>query len=459
MRSSQRLLATAIGSICITLSCNPNPQPTVTPVPFPSVSAPGFRFPEGQPTVYGWLEENDWAAVANHSWGIWAGLTMPSGQTHGGQPLYVYDTWNGVGELSGASARGERDAGCRSTHSGRVTLEKPKQFAHGGLMGAAPTSDYAILESVAYSPDAACFATSNLLFNQSVLDGFRVEGDIGKTPEFPVRSITTKPTYYVVKARTGLVRLPAWTKTPEPAKVYGHSTWGNYVYVDLDNRQEPNKPLVPVTTETPTPEQIAAATVNMSDFLGFRLDGEAAAYLNRHQDKGLDPAHQFHEGDVALLVAMHVTTKEIKNWTWQTYFWASDPKAPGAPSSPEVAALMPDAVTGAARHYAVSPCYQMVTPNQPVTDGSDVGTDPVICYNPYLEAGFGPKVFSFENKNRPDFEYGVQTNCMSCHALATASGKLGYTTDQYVDMANPAFVNEVQLDFAWSVQGNLNQDK
>jgi len=339
-------------------------------------------------------------------------------------------------------------------------LKKPRQFAHAGLLGAGtPVTDYSILETVAYSPDAACFATSNLLFNQSVLDSFLVDGDIGKIPEFPVRSVTTKPTYYVVKASNGVVRLPAWTQTPEPARVYGHTTWGNYVYVDLDNRQTPNKKLVPVTTDTPTPEQIAAATCNMSDFLGFRIDADSAAYLNAHQDKGTDPSRQFQAGDVALLVAMHVTTKEIKNWTWQTYFWVSDPVNPGSPSSSNLASMMLPEVKGAARHYAVSPCYQMVTPNQPVMGGTDAGAEPVICYNPYLEAGFGPKVFAYPNKFKPEYQFGVQTNCMSCHALATSSGSLGYTTDQYIDMNSPSFVGDVQLDFAWSVQGNINPDK
>jgi uroporphyrinogen-III decarboxylase len=45
---------------------------------------------------------------------------------------------------------------------------------------------------------------------------------------------------------------------------------------------------------------------------------------------------------------------------------------------------------------------------------------------------------------------------MTCHALATSSSSLGYSADQYIDMKDARFVNQVQLDFAWSIQGNMN---
>jgi hypothetical protein len=421
----------------------------ITPVDFQTVQSQSFNFPESEETIYEWVSKEDSYAVTKHAWGIWAGLTQKTGQVHKGRDLRVYETWHGVGQLSEASAAGYRSYGCNLNPHTTTKLKVPKQLAHAGVLQSTITEDYAILETVAYSPDAACFATSNLLFNKSVLDRLLVHGDIGKIPDFPVRSITTKPTYYVAKATNGLVKVPAWTTTPVPAKVFGHNQWKNYVYVDLENKQDPTKKLIPVTSDNPTKEEIAAATCNMSDFIGFKIDAETADYLNSLQDKGNDPKHQFHKDSVALLVAMHVTSKEIKNWTWQTYFWVADPRNPGHPSANAYADLMPDSVKDEARHYAVSPCYAMTTNKN----------EPMICYNPYLEAGFGPQVFKMANRTDPDFQYGVQTNCMSCHALATSSGKLGYTTDQNINLFDPMFNNDVQLDFAWSIQGNLNTDK
>ncbi len=156
---------------------------------------------------------------------------------------------------------------------------------------------------------------------------------------------------------------------------------------------------------------------------------------------------------------MHVGTKEISNWTWQTYFWSYNQNNPFAPSSKFEANLRPSQIKGAPAHYAVTTAYTMVWPNQPINGGTNEGVKPVISFNPYLEAGFGPNVFSLPNKMMPSYQYGVQTNCMSCHALATASSSIGYTTDQYISMNDTMFINQVQLDFAWSIQGNINSDK
>lgn len=102
----------------------------------------------------------------------------------------------------------------------------------------------------------------------------------------------------------------------------------------------------------------------------------------------------------------------------------------------------------------------MVWPNQPINGGTNQGVSPVISFNPYLEAGFGPKVFSVPNDLDSKLQYGVQTNCMTCHALATKSGNNGYSTDQYISMNDGKFfLGDVQLDFAWSIQGNINTDK
>lgn len=46
---------------------------------------------------------------------------------------------------------------------------------------------------------------------------------------------------------------------------------------------------------------------------------------------------------------------------------------------------------------------------------------------------------------------------MSCHALATADGGLGYATDQYIPQNDTAFRNRIKLDFAWSIQSAIIQ--
>lgn len=457
-----KILILCFGLFAVFYSCTKTEE-TITPVSFPkNLSIKGFNFPEDSSTIYSWLKDQDTVKIVSHAWGIWAGLTEPTNQNYNGQNLLVFETWMGVQELAAMSAQG-RVAEDGEARYERTSLSVPKQFLHGRLLSNGPKpidTNFVVLETVSYDPSGAYFVTMNQLFNKSKLQSYTVKDGIGKIPEFPNTAITTKPTYYAgVPNKDGLIRVPVWEE-PNPAKAYKYTSWQKFVYADVNNKQKPNRHLVPVTSPKPTQSEIEAATCNVSDFINYKIDRVGADYLNNHQDVGTSPSRQFVEGDYVLLVAMHVTTKEFKNWTWQTYFWCPDPSNPPSPSSKFEASLQPKELKGASSHYAVSAAYAMVWPNQPETGGTDKNCRPIIAYNPYLEGGFGPKVFSLPNTFRPDFVYGMQTNCMSCHALSTFSGKNGYSTNQYIDMRDTGlFKNDVKLDFTWSIQGNINQDK
>lgn len=440
-------------------SCNN--QQEIRPEPFPqNLGIEEFNFPEDSSEIYMWVENRDSSAITNHAWGIWAGLTHQTSQKWAGRNLLVFETWHGVQELAAMSANGQvADGGSKKTS--RTKLSNPKQFTHGHLLGGlAIDTHFSVLETVSYDPSASEFATKNKLFNQSVLNSYLLPGQVGSIPGFPNTSITTKPTYYAgILEKNGLIRVPVWVE-PSPAKAFKYTQWTTWVYADPNNKQKSDKKLVPVTSQNPTTEEVLAATCNINEFIHYRLDRVSADYLNSHQDVGTTPSRQFTEGDYVLLVAMHVTTKEFQNWTWQTYFWVPDSDNPPRPSSKFEASLRPSKIKGAASNYAVSTAYAMVWPNQPISGGSDSGATPIIAYNPYLEGGFGPKVFKQVNKFRPDYVYGMQTNCMSCHALSTFSGRNGYTTNQYIDMMDTSFFkDDVKLDFTWSIQGNINSDK
>ncbi len=445
----------------IVYTCSKIQRP-FTPVPFPkNLSIKEFRFPERSSTIYNWLKDQDTTMIVKHAWGLWAGLIEPTKEYYNGQNLLVFETWMGVQELAAMSAQGII-ADNNAVKYGRTRLSTPKQFARGKFIDDKTKqidTNFLLLQTVSYDPTAAYFATKNRLFNESKLKKYIVKDGIGEIPQFPNNSIVIKPTYYAGKPdKYGLIRLPIW-ETPNPPKAYDYTKWQKWVYVDIHNHQRPNKHLIPVTSFKPTEKEIKDATCNLDDFINFKVDQAGADYLNNHQDAGTKPEDQFVEGDYVILVAMHITTKEIENWTWQTYFWCADPSNPPSPSSKFEASLRPKELKGAAKHYALSAGYAMVWPNQPVTGGSNLHCEPIISFNPYLEGGFGPQTFNGVNKFKPEFKYGMQTNCMSCHALATKSDK-GYITDQYIDMADTSlFKNDVKLDFLWSIQGNMNKDK
>jgi hypothetical protein len=231
----------------------------------------------------------------------------------------------------------------------------------------------------------------------------------------------------------GLYRLPFWDGPPNPAAKHDTSTWGQWIWIDLN---EPGAGTgnggVDTTGNTPTPDN----TYGLGRFIHFRTDDDV----------------------VRILVAMHVTTKETTRWTWATFWWSANPDIPQLPSSMSVANDRPAQLMGAARNYAMCTAYQMVTPGQPDTGGTNVGVSPVLCYNPWLESGFGSSVLAPVNELIPNPNYGVQTNCMSCHAMARYphGGFIEfYSADQYIDIG-PSLSDALRVDFTWSIPVNAS---
>jgi hypothetical protein len=446
----------------------------ITPQPFPGIPTPGTTFPTDSTTIYGWLKNKDTISITKHAWSIWAGLTSNSNQVYNWMPsplnkpdtLLIYQTWLGIYDIQQICSTGNKQGGCTNTKSTRERLDFPHQLTHGFRSTSAAIADTnaGFFVSVSYNPTAACFATNNLLLNQSTISSRVVPGGIGHIPSFPDSSIAIKPTYFIGKKSDKLIRIPAWQGPPANlSQVYSPqppSQWNSYIYADVSNSQTPGKIAVPVGDIQTTPPN--SAIVNLNEFIYYSLDSAAAAYVNNQQG-----ANSVAAGDLAILVCMHVATKEISNWTWQTFFWTTNPAIPDFPSSAWQGALQPSSLNGAAAHYAVSTAYAMVWPNQPITGGTNTGVTSIFGYDPYLEPGLGAP-FGNTNKLNPTYQYGLQSNCMSCHAMATTNGSitqlngapsLSYTADQYVDMNDPIFKNWVQLDFLWSIQGNLNPSK
>lgn len=469
--------------VIITTLCNPGPPKPdeintgITPVELPSV-VPGFRFPEDSNVIYSWLNNSqfpnnyDSVSVYKHVWGIWAGLTAQSGQVYQGDSLLVYETWLGISEIQDLIVADS--SGCAGTTGKkfRAQLDIPHQFEHGfrspARLAAVRSKPGSIISNpvnfwvtVSYDPNAACYATTNQILKRSVLEKYAKPGGIGSIPRFPKNAITIKPTYLVGEQKDGLIRIPVWPGPPNPPAAYDMSVWPQCVYADVHNKQAPNKKLTPADTSDTNPAHIAAATCNLSDFINFRLDSAMAKYMN--QQDSTEGVQSAQAGQIAILVAMHVTTKEISNWTWQSYYWAPNPDAPFNPSTNLAASLRPAQLKGAAAHYAAVSGYAMVLPNQPINGGINTGVVPMFSYNPYLEAGFvglGPdSAFQMKSVLLPGRPFGVQTNCMTCHGLATVDGGLGYSTDQYISMDSAIYKNKIQVDFAWSIQGNMIKDK
>ncbi len=438
----------------------------IVPVPLPSTGIDNFKYPENKAVINGWIDNQDEKQMAQHGWGIWTALNEQTSQTYEGQNLRVFETWLTPGDMKALilAEGGEQKLMVENVKQNRGQLSKPNQFLHAtsALAKAGMTSNYdssRILGFVKYDPTAAKFTVENKLLKQSVLQGMLDKGDV-RIPDFPNTGMTLKPVFKIItqaelEKNGGYYKLNVWTGPPSTPKKYPEGSWPDYVYVDPNNGGQGNGGVDNGSGRTP------ANTYNVSDFVHFKLDAQSAGDVKSLLNV------EANEGDIAILVAMHVTSKEIKRWTWQTYWWAPDAVNPPAPSSSLVAAQKPQQLQGAPAHYAMAQAYTFIYPNQPFTGGNNVGT-PIYAYNPYLEAGFGPGTLSdpaivIDNGQKIVNNYGVLTNCMSCHAHAnyapsTVKNAPGYLGDTYVDMDGKNFENTLQVDFAWSIPGNLIKD-
>ena len=477
----------------------------ITAVPMPPTLSSGQKFPTPAATINGWvtnsivvnnLETN--SDILTHGWDIWAALTANTTQSNNGQTLRRFETWYTPGDVITALRAKEKNSTYKledieRSHTGY--LKPPHQgAAHGNQVTGGDVVGF-----VKYDPSSASHIYNNDLYYFEKLKKMIKEGEIKNIPPFPNSSVIIKPVFYPLTKVDSLgadkYSLPAWPGyTGEvTAEIlengFGPSSWSNNIKITT-------------TGKTNTAKKV----YSINDFIHFKLTKEQAANIINVIDKGVAK-----EGDYAVLVGMHVNTRENRRWTWQTFWWSENPTAPHSPSSKAIAKLQDKVkLDAAAKHYAMAAAYSMISPVQPNTGGSNSVTrkefikESIYAYNPYLEAGFNAATFDIAGALTPDpknpnsggnpyvnehypsgyqnvgalklgtryvggklNKVGIESNCMSCHSQAriydvptTKETYQLYVTDQYVDLDAPYFKSSIVLDFVWSIQGNLmNKDQ
>lgn len=461
-----------IGNIDGSLMCLPD---------LPIVDS-NFSFPKSEITINDWVYNEKPDEIYKHGWGLWAGITSFVGETDGTQ-VRAFETWSTISNMlyqiennigtSGTSNTADikMKSMSHSKDSMKLELSTPRQFRNmdkikGNLKNAIQPmteedGDTNIFVSVAYNPPAARHAITNKLFLQSTLNDFLKRG-YTEIPNFPVNAITIKPVYKVISmanTKDGIYTIPGWPGPPTPPKAFSEQDWDHCVYVNVTGSGKGGNSI-----DAGCQNRDDSNTFFLNNFIHQKIDSENANYLT--QQLGIKVA----DGDYAVLIGMHVTTRETKRWTWQTFWWSASPDSPQLPSTSDIAQYRSGSTLDAsAQHYAMSVAYQMVSPAQPITGGQSIGSS-VYGYNPHLEAGFGPDSFQIlvPVNGKQINNYGVETNCMTCHNLASYNPKWDYTngdnrekpygSDYYMSIDDPTFDQTLRLDFAWSILGGLKLD-
>jgi hypothetical protein len=272
---------------------------------------------------------------------------------------------------------------------------------------------------------ASNLAQLNAAFNKS---GTAVKDR--KIIDFPAAGTDLKLVFLPVKSSGGLSPIPLWNGAADssnPSKPVPEE-WKTCVAVDPTNRQTGRASI------DCNGSQVQAEIVPLKAFYAVQLDDTEASTINALSN--LSGSSAVRGGDFQVLVAMHVTTKEIANWTWATFWWSNGKNPPN--DFPGSVADMPDAskVKGPWRNYAMCVADSMVIPP------TDPKGKPVVCFNPYLETPL------------PD---GLDSNCMSCHSMArtpVAGPRYPstYLPNGFVSLEDPKiFGGATKTDFVWAI--------
>lgn len=346
--------------------------------------------------VQHWADSFDDEAIDRHAWDLWKAINALTGQyrTVGSLSvnLPVWETWFDEYEIF------HLDTGVK----GAVPYHSPRQMT---------TSQAPVISFNKFSLEFKQWINEKKYWDESTLIKLNKSFQKHNTPlkqrivdtsGLSSKATMLKPSFWVIKPDQpspmqywkgpGMLNVDG---TLDP-KVPIPQTWTQIVVVDPKGTA---KPATPYTLEVKSSTGLEKMTFTDYEIVG--LDRFYWVPLSQQDVEFIKAGNVFlmggisHEeveaGDIALLVAMHVTTAEFSNWTWQTFWWSPDPLAK-APSD----------IAPPFDNYDMAAAYYMLDKN---------GQAPIV-QNPYLETpDEGPVFF-----NRNDL--GVKSNCMTCHHAA-----------------------------------------
>lgn len=455
-------------------SQSPEPTKPVTAVApaviKPADIPPGYGYPGDRAAIQAWADEWEISKITEHTWNMWAGMTADSGQSSDGSKLPYWETWCGTEEVFGGTCG-------KATRPGRP-FRLASQLTHAArLKGSLAAPDTQVISFNKFNPSMTEYlqarhpgpgtagpynyttVPSLIALNEAwPSNTATVDRKVEEAPYQPTSTsvagyagIETKPVIFLVKA-AGLTPMPLWlgptasTNQNNPTP----NTWTTCVL--LDPAASGGSDVAPIPA---TPDQIAkkvsmpyACTTYLyaplATIYNFKMDAAEAQSWNNIQGNGGTAS----AGDFGVLGAMHVNSKEIVNWTWQTFWWQPGQDAPN--NFPGSKSGMTPNVKGPWRNYASCSAY-----NQ--TEGKTSSTM-VVCFNPFLETSQGI----------PD---GLASNCMSCHGTATAAGSnntlktLPYPFNYQKPISfgegavpiDPRFAGYTRTDFSWAIPQNATK--
>ena len=426
-----------------------------------------------------WRQEENLAAMREHAWATWVAMTTDSGfVAPSGEAMPVWDTWYTPYDLYQNPPSSADDLG--SAHDFNATAQ------HVGIH----TDTRLESDLLGFNKFNQPYVDHIWSNNYETTEGLSAaldsceDGAICAIENFPFNAVSTKPVFMPVSAN-GITIIPVWrgiyptgtsenpstTWTIDSTAGVGSETWLQCVAIDTTGTYNIGDEITGIDGGSNL-SCTSASVVSMDDF--YQLTIMADDLTKQGNEQGFQNINQLNAetnaieetavaaGDMAVFVAMHVSTREIDQWVWFTVWWSPTPDdgiqipiqymttqdaiEDGAmyDNYPGGGADRPESLDGTIwENYVICTNYQYVSPAQGLNDPRNPDLTPEFCFNPYLEALFTQEQVAPMG--------GINTNCMACHGNANWDGDLGYTSAMYIPRNDPQFDGLLQTDFAWSI--------
>lgn len=398
---------------------------------YPYVPAPAVgTYPSANATIQTWIAVNNTQAIRAHAWDIWASITSRISGTDPQDTVPTWQTWYSGHELFDTGGFVHVNARARR---GVVQFGVRRELTHPSVImstndGKIPyVPDERVFAFNRFTKSTAEFIWDNGLNQARVLRDTNIAFNRRRTPLVSRAILTSKdstdsssfvlkPVYQFISG-TEVTAVPYWdgdssAATTDSANPIA-STWRHAIAVDPTNKyKDGDSVYLPVNNEQPSWLKIR----HLSDFYWIRITKEDSIkftmfgaengdFIGLANDTSLQAVlNAVRPGNIGLLMAMHVTGKEIPNWTWQSYWWAIDPQ------DSTFGADRPKNIPRPWNHYNMTTTYMMVDPKT---------RKPVIGFNPYLETSLAGKIPKGPGPAPDSTSWtGVTTNCMACHRRA-----------------------------------------
>lgn len=463
-------LVTFAAVTTLVVACTREPVPASTLADWYAPPPPVRTFPIRAESIHSWIRGGDTATIRQHAWDLWESITSPSPQD---SAVPVWETWYAGHEIF------EMDPSATDLvrHPVRYRFEFPRQARHAVPEGVRIPHDPAErwLSFNRYTRPTAQQIFKRQLWSWTRLKAINDSFNTNNTPvaerevlvsagKVDPQSIVLKPVFQFIDGTSNSC-IPYWNgNTPATSSNNNNPvpiTWKQFVVVDVTNQYgdlretSDSVPGCPQGTwQIVKPSQFYAITITqeMADSASAFMEGSGDDIGSGDSTTQAALQEMIKAGNLALLVAMHVTGKEIVEWTWQTFWWSPAP-------NDSMGYDRPTTIGAPWNNYQMNTAYQMVTPARSEAKGT-----PRIAFNPYLETSL---CSDQQNGCVNATWYGPTTNCMSCHRMAAWKDTVVTDTankPQYSVTAPPyvpaMFVNKAsadtfgtftKTDFLWSV--------